>query len=102
MTPDEYLAVPYVLTVDSIRRPDGTWVRRAEYPEIGCVGEGATLIEAVDQVEEIRVRYILERLEQGEAIPVPRPPLRSSGPALDLERLVLAERVGAGEPLKEA
>ena len=33
MTLEEYLAVPYVLTMESVCRPDGEWVRRASYPE---------------------------------------------------------------------
>ena len=81
MTPEEYLAVPYVLVVDSIQRPDGEWVRRAEYPEIGCVCEGATPIEAMERLEAARVSYILERLARGEPIPVPRPPLRARRPS---------------------
>ena len=40
MTPDEHLRVPYTMIIASVRRPDGVWVRRAEYPELpGCVAD---------------------------------------------------------------
>jgi predicted RNase H-like HicB family nuclease len=74
-----------------LRRPDGNWVRRAEYPELpGCVVEAETAVEAVEKLEEAKVRYIVERLERGEPVPVPRPPLRSSMAALSSDRLQFA------------
>ena len=39
MTPEEYLAIPYVLVVESVEGPDGQWFRRAMYPELGISGE---------------------------------------------------------------
>jgi len=40
VSPDEHLRVPYTMIIASVRRPDGVWVRRAEYPELpGCVAE---------------------------------------------------------------
>jgi hypothetical protein len=36
------------------------------------------------------VRYIVEHLQRGDPIPVPRPPLRSSMPVLNSERLQFA------------
>lgn len=80
LTLKEYLAVPYVLLVDSVQRADGEWVRRAEYPEIGCVCERATPGEAMAALDEARVRLIHDRFERGEPIPVPRSPLTSSAP----------------------
>ena len=91
MEAEEYLAVPYVLAVESVRRPDGNWVRRAEYPELpGCVVEAESAVEAVERLEEAKVRYIVERLQRGEPVPVPRPPLTSMIPALNSERLGFA------------
>jgi predicted RNase H-like HicB family nuclease len=88
---EEYLAVPYILAVESIRKPDGNWLRRAEFPELpGCAVEAETAVEAVERVEEEKVRYIVERLERGEYVPVPRPPLQSSMPALNAERVQFA------------
>lgn len=76
--------MPYVLVMESVRRPDGVWTRRAEYPELlGCVAEAQSPLEALDKLEEARVRWIVERLERGEAVPVPRPPLRERVRAAD-------------------
>lgn len=77
MTPDEHLRVPYTMIIASVRRPDGVWVRRAEYPELpGCVAEAESPLDAIDQLDALRVQTILELLASGEAIPIPRPPLQ--------------------------
>jgi predicted RNase H-like HicB family nuclease len=91
MTPEEHLAVPYILVMESFEGPDGNWLRRAEYPELpGVVGIGPGPLEALDQLEEARVSFILERLERGEPIPVPRPPLPERVQAISLDRLGFA------------
>ena len=87
MTPEEYLAIPYVLVVESVEGPDGEWFRRAAYPELGIVGEAHTPTDAIAKLEEARVATILSRLERGEPVPVPRPPLRSEIGGLDPGRL---------------
>ena len=77
MTPDEHLRVPYTMIIASVRRPDGVWVRRAEYPELpGCVAEAESPLDAIDRLDALRVQTIMRRLASGEAIPVPRPPLQ--------------------------
>jgi predicted RNase H-like HicB family nuclease len=77
VTLEEYLAIPYVLTVEAVQGPDGEWYRRARYRELpGCVGEAPTPEEAIARLEEARVAYIQERLARGEPIPTPRAPLR--------------------------
>lgn len=76
MTRDEYLRVPFVLVVESVRKPDGDWCRRASYPELpGATAEAASAVDAMDLADERRVAIILDRLARGTAIPVPRPPL---------------------------
>jgi predicted RNase H-like HicB family nuclease len=88
LTPEEYLAIPYILIMESVEKPDGNWVRRAEYPELpGCVAEALSPLEALDKLDEARVRYILERLRRGEPVPAPRPPLRSRAASAKQERL---------------
>ena len=87
---EQHLAVPYKLIVYSARGLDGEWRRYAAYPELGCVSEGETPTEAMERLEEQRIRYIVEHLQRGEPIPVPRPPLRSLAAALDAERLAFA------------
>ena len=86
-----YLAVPYVLAMESVEHPDGEWFRRAEYPELpDCSAEAYSAVEAIEKLEERRVERLREMLERGEHIPVPRPPLRSAGEALDPDRLGFA------------
>jgi len=91
MTLEEYLAVPYVLTMESVCRPDGEWVRRAAYPELpNCVAEAESPIDAIEQLDEVRRSRIAEMMQRGESIPVPRPPLSSGAPVLDGDRLSFA------------
>jgi len=83
--------VPYVLTMESIERPDGEWVRRAAYPELpGCVAEAWSPVDAIAELEDKRRRRIVELMGRGEPIPVPRPPLRAAGSAPDADRLGFA------------
>jgi predicted RNase H-like HicB family nuclease len=98
---EEYLAIPYRLVVYSAEGPDGTWRRYAAYPEIGCVSEADTPWEAQEQVEEQRVRYIIDHVQRGEPIPVPRPPLKSLTTVLDAERLGFAKWLVQTEQLRE-
>lgn len=76
MTLEEYLRIPYVVTLEAIRDRNGEWIRRAEHPELpGCHVDDFSPVEAVARLEEARVRYITERLARGEPIPAPRAPL---------------------------
>ncbi|MEB3100569.1 type II toxin-antitoxin system HicB family antitoxin [Ferviditalea candida] len=75
---EDYLAVPYILEIWSVKRPDGIWVRHAEYPELpGCAVEAISTMEVIEKAEEARIEYIHTRVSRGEQLPVPRPPLRS-------------------------
>jgi predicted RNase H-like HicB family nuclease len=76
MTREEYLRVPYVLVVESIEKPGGQWLRRASYPELsGAHAEAESVIEAMEEADGLRVEIILDRLDRGIPVPVPRPPL---------------------------
>ena len=56
----EHLAVPYVAVVFSVERPDGTWWRRAEYPELpGCAAEAPSAVDAMELLEQARIRLDL-------------------------------------------
>ena len=90
MTPEEYLAIPYVLVVESVKSPDGQWFRRAMYPELGISGEALSPLDAIAKLEEARVATILGKLERGEPVPVPRPPLREDVSGLDAQKLGFA------------
>ena len=77
LTRDQYLRIPYVLVVESVPRPDGDWCRRASFPEVpGAVAEAESAIDAMDVADERRVKIILDWLDAGIPVPVPRPPLQ--------------------------
>jgi predicted RNase H-like HicB family nuclease len=90
MNLEEYLVIPYRLVAYSAEAADGTWRRFAAYPEIGCVSEADTPWEAQELLEEQRVRYIIDHVQRGEPIPVPRPPLKSLINTVENERLGFA------------
>jgi predicted RNase H-like HicB family nuclease len=96
---EEYLSIPYRMVAYSAPGSDGVWHRYAEYPEIGCKSEADTPWEAMEKLEELRVRYIVEHVQKGEPIPVPRPPLKSLASALDLERLGFAKWLAEREKI---
>ena len=98
---EDYLAIPYRLVAYSAARADGTWRRYAAYPEIGCVSEAETPWEAQELLEEQRIRYIIDRVQSGEPIPVPRPPLKSLTTTFDLERLGFARWLFENQHLSE-
>jgi hypothetical protein len=76
MTREEYLRVPYILVVESVERPGGEWLRRASYPELGgAQAEAESVIEAMEEADDLRVEIILDHLDRGIPVPVPRPPL---------------------------
>jgi len=76
VTRDEYLRVPFVLVVESVEMPGGNWLRRACYPELpGAVAEAESAIDAIEGVDVKRIEIILDRLDRGLRIPVPRPPI---------------------------
>jgi hypothetical protein len=77
VTVEEHLAVPYKLISYAAKSDDGTWKRRAHFPELDLWADADTLVEAIELLEEKRVDYIVEALAAGDDIPVPRPPLRS-------------------------
>jgi predicted RNase H-like HicB family nuclease len=84
---------------------DGSWICRAEYPELpDCAAEAVSPIDAINKLERARERLILGRLERGEPIPTPRPPLPYRVPGMQKERLEFAKwlanerRIGEGTP----
>jgi hypothetical protein len=73
---EHYLSIPYVVVMEPVRRADGEWVRRAAYPELGCVVEADSALGALEQLEQVRMRRIRDLFERGQAIPAPRDPVR--------------------------
>ncbi len=99
---EEYLAIPYKLIMESFEGPDGDWLRRASYPELpGCDVEGLWAVDVVEALEILRIELITERFKQHEFIPVPRPPLRSHGPILDMNKLDFAKYLVAQGKISE-
>ena len=88
---DYYLAIPYVLALETVQLPDGEWVRRAEFPELpGCHADAHSAVEAIEKLAEEQVRYIQRLLDLGAPVPTPRPPLPTYGQALSANRLAFA------------
>ena len=74
----DYLAIPYVAVVSSVEKPNGEWVRRAEYPDLpGCSAEARDVMAAMDELERKRVQYVVRAYRQRGEIPMPHPPLQS-------------------------
>jgi predicted RNase H-like HicB family nuclease len=70
-----YESVPYLLVMESVVR-GGEWLRRAEYPELpGCAAEAFSAAEALEQLEQQRLRMLRDLWSRGAPIPVPRAPL---------------------------
>ena len=60
-----YLAVPHLLAVESVERPNGEWVRRAEYPELpDCYAEAFSAVDAMEEAARRRVDCIRHLLGQ--------------------------------------
>jgi hypothetical protein len=73
----EDLSIPFVFLMYSVARGED-WTRHVEYPELpGCVVESTNALEAIEQLEELRVRIILDMRQRGEQVPRPRQPLES-------------------------
>jgi len=71
-----YEAVPYLLVIESVER-GGQWLRRAEHPELpGCFAEAESAVEAMEKLEDERLRLIRKMWDHGTPIPAPRAPLR--------------------------
>ncbi len=74
----DYLAIPYVLVLESRVDDRGSWSRSASYPELGCTARAGTPLEAIELLEQRRVRRIRELVASGQPVPTPRRPLRNS------------------------
>jgi antitoxin HicB len=73
MTTDDYLTLPYrvTLTPDSDEEGRVGWV--AEIPDLpGCISQGDTPDDAVDRVRDAMAGWVSVALEDGREIPLPR------------------------------
>ena len=71
--------------------PTGSGSGARMYPELGISGEALSPLDAIAKLEEARVTTILGKLERGEPMPVPRPPLREEIGGLDAQKLGFAK-----------
>ena len=74
---EEYLALPYVAVFYSIENDQGEWVRRAEYPDLGCVIESVSQPDLMERLEDERVRAIVSMCERGFEPPRLGAPIRN-------------------------
>lgn len=82
-TLEEYLALPYRITLTPDADEDGVtgWV--AEIPDLpGCVSQGATPEEAVERVRDAMAGWVSVALQDGLDIPLPRREPTHSGRVL--------------------
>lgn len=87
----DYLRVPYIVTAESRSRPDGTWIRHVEHPELpDCTAEADSIAEALDRLEARRIEVVLAMLAKGRVPPNRRPPIG------DTQARQRARRAGLG------
>ena len=65
---EKILARPY--TRELIRNEDGTWFARV-FEFTGCMAEGATSEEAIENLEDAMTSWIEVHLEDGDPLPLP-------------------------------
>jgi predicted RNase H-like HicB family nuclease len=71
-----FLAVPYIIRLESIAVDGTRWTRLASHPELtGCLAEADHPEDALDLLEKKKREWIERALARGDEIPVPRPPL---------------------------
>jgi len=65
-----------VLSLESVPGPDGNYVCRAEYKELGaCVALAPTALQAVQDLDAMKTALITARMARGEPVAAPRKPL---------------------------
>lgn len=80
MTTDDYIDLPYAITLIRDEDEDGNagWV--AELPELpGCMSQGETPEEAIANVRDAMEGWLSVALDDGREIPKPRASLTHSG-----------------------
>jgi antitoxin HicB len=78
--PEDYLDLPYHITLVKDRWEDGEEGWFAEVEELrGCMSQGRTPEEAIDRVRDAMLGWISVALEDGSEIPEPRTERRYSG-----------------------
>ena len=64
------------MVVESVEKPGGNWLLRASYPELpGAAAEAESAVDGIEGADDKRIEIILDRLDRGMQVPVPRPPI---------------------------
>jgi hypothetical protein len=92
----DFLQIPFVLESQAVEDTAGNWLRRVSYPELpDCAAEAIVVEEAIRQLEQRRIRIIVQMLRDGLEPPCPRPPLPGSDPEW------IAREVGLGAAIRQ-
>jgi hypothetical protein len=93
-TVGDYLRIPYLVTAQSQQRPDGTWVRRVEHPELpDCSAESDSITDALSLLDQRRIQVVIAMLSRGEAPAARRAPLGEQQALDRVRRAGLSDRV---------
>jgi predicted RNase H-like HicB family nuclease len=95
-TVGDYLRIPYLVTAESQPRPDGSWVRHVEHPELpDCWADADSITDALQLLDQRRIEVVIAMLSRGEAPPARRALLGEQQALGRVRRAGLADRVGA-------
>jgi predicted RNase H-like HicB family nuclease len=95
-TVGDYLRIPYLVTAESQPRPDGSWVRHVEHPELpDCWADADSITDALQLLDQRRIEVVIAMLSRGEVPPTRRALLGEQVAIGRVRRAGLAARVGA-------
>ena|SRR3972149_3138729 len=103
---EELAARNYKIAVSEDRTTNGQLIYMAKNPElIGCMAQGSTLEDAIENLRDARIDYIYDSLKDGVGVPDPTPlvekTLNTSG-ILRSEDFIITKVVTFDEPMGEA
>jgi predicted RNase H-like HicB family nuclease len=81
-----FLAIPYIIRLESVPADGTRWIRRASHPELaGCLAEADGPEDALDLLEKRKREWLERAISRGDQVPAPRPPLAEGHFALRQE-----------------
>ena len=93
MQAEHYLAIPLLMSAETVQDAAKRWVIQLSYPELeGCTVQNERLTDALDELEDKRAALTLDLLARGLQPPTPRAPLEYMVPIM---REWLAQRAAA-------
>ena len=92
----------YKLTVFEDRLSNGQIIYMAKNPELkGCMAQGTTIEEAIKNLDEARIDYIYDSLEDGTEVPDPAPLAVQTAFTFDSEQITINKTVSFEETLED-